>query len=304
MSRIRILICCALLFCSICACATQSRTFNLADDVLVIRELESEASRALAAKDIDRLASLYAENAALFYADSPMVSGKDAIRDTWKTVLARPNFAMSTALSKIETSASGDLGFTRGLYSITVNDADGKPVTDSGEYVLVYGRQADGGWKIVADSGSAGLRIHSLPKSPDRRQQPASQIGPLIGLASLFSGLVFLLGMPVVAAALVWKWYRSRKLPAGLPIAIAMVLVFWIAATLLWRYITTHYWNMAFMTALQAAGDAARFGHPIEHTAEVLVVDLAIFSTFLALAAGAITFAVQRLWMRHSRRAV
>jgi ketosteroid isomerase-like protein len=265
--------------------------------------MEAVAAKALAAKDLGGLVALYADDAALFYADSPMVAGKDAIRVTWKSILDRPDSAMSTDLLEVEISDRGDLGFTRGFYSITMKDANGKPVTDAGEYAVVYKKLPDRKWRIIADNGSSDLRVHSLPKSPDRRRQPASPIAPLIGLASLFCGIGFLFGMPVVAAAYVWKYYRSRAVPTGLLVAIAMVLVFWTAATQLWRHFAAHYWNMSFMTALQAAGDAARYGHPVEHTAEVLVVNLLIFSTLLASAAGGITFAVRRLWLKHFRPA-
>jgi ketosteroid isomerase-like protein len=303
MSNFRILLCCAVLLCSFFGCKTQPPPADRAEDERAIRELETEASKAIADKDLDRLVSLYADGAALFYADSPMVAGKDAIRQTWKSIFARPGFAMSAGPLKVVASGSGGLGFSRGFYSMTTKDANGRPLTDTGEYVVVYKKLPDGRWKIIADSGSADLRVHSVPKSPDRRQQPASQIAPLIGLVSLLSGFGFLFGMPVIAAAFAWKCYRSRKLPRGLPVAIAMVLVFWLAATQLWRHFAAHYWNMSFMTALQAAGDAAQYGHPIEHTAEVLVVNLLIFSTLLAVAAGAITLAVQHLWTKRRRPA-
>jgi ketosteroid isomerase-like protein len=302
MINFRMLTCCILLFCFPYGCATRSMAVNRAEDERAVREIEAEISRALAARDLDHMMALYAEGAALYYEDRPMIGGKDAIHEVWKSLHARPGFGMSTELLNVEISGRSDLGFTRGSYSMTMNDANGAPTAGTGEYVLVYGKQSDGKWKIIAENGDGSLRIHSLPKSPDRRQQPASQIAPLIGLAGLFSGMGFLFGMPVIAAAFAWKYYRSRKLPTGLSVAIVMILVFWVAATQLWRYVTAHYWNMSFMTALEAAGDAARFGHPIEHTAEVLVVDLVIFSTLLAFAAGAITFAVCRLRMSHSRR--
>ena len=303
MRRFRTLTCCILLLGCACGCATRSTAVSRAEDERAIRRIETEISEALAAKDLDRIVALYADGAAIFYEDRPMIGGKEAIHEIWKSLLVRPGFVMSAELQRVDISDRGDRAFTRGSYSLTVNDANGSPAASTGEYVLVYEKQSDGNWKIIAENGDAGLRIHSLPKSPDRRQQPASQIAPLIGLACLFSGIGFLFGMPVVAAAFAWNYYRSRKLPRGLLVVIFMLLVFWIAATQLWRYVTAHYWNMSFMTALQAAGDAARFGHLIEHTAEVLVVDIVIFSTLLAFAAGTITFAVQRLWMKYSRRA-
>ena len=77
-----------------------------------------------------------------------------------------------------------------------------------------------------------------------------------------------------------------------------MLIVFFAIAALLWRRFATHYWNLSFLTALHAAGDAARYGHPVEHTAEVLLVNLLIFSTLSAVAAGAISGAARHLWVR------
>jgi hypothetical protein len=168
----------------------------------------------------------------------------------------------------------------------------------------VYKKQPDGRWKVFADSGHSEFRIHSLPKSPDRRQQPASAIGPLIGLACFLSGIWFLLGMPVVVAVLAWKGRRNGRISAGLLIAGFMLIVFWGTAALLWRYIATHVWNFSFMTALRAAGDAATYGHPIEHTAEVLLANVLIFSTLSAAAAGAISGGLRHLWIRRRRLAV
>jgi ketosteroid isomerase-like protein len=244
------------------------------------------------------LVSLYADDAALFYADNPMVAGKDAIRETWKAIFAGPGFAMSTELLKVEISSSGDSVFAHGAYNTVMNGATSKPVTDEGEYAVVYKKNPDGKWKIVADNGNSDLRAHSLPKSPDRRQHPVSSLAPLLGLACLFSGLWFLFGMPLVLAVFARKCFQSHKLPTGFLVSVVMIIVFFASAVLLWRHFATHYWNLSFLTALQAAGDAARYGHPVEHTAEVLLVNLLIFSTLSAAAAGAITGAVRHLWVR------
>jgi uncharacterized protein (TIGR02246 family) len=296
--------CCVVLLSSIFGFANQSIPDNRAEDERMLREMEIEASRALVAKDLDHLISLYADDASIFYADNRAVTGKAAIRETWRTILVKPGFAMSTEPLKVQVSDSGDLAFIHGAYTMTMDDAMGKSISDKGEYVVVYKKQPDGKWKVFADSGNSDFRVHSLPKSPDRRQQPASSIGPLVGLACFFSGIWFLFGMPVVVAVLVWKCWRNRKFSAGLLVAVVMVIVFFGSATLLWRHFATHLWNFSFMTALHAAGDAATYGHPIEHTAEVLLANLLIFSTLSAAAAGAITGALQRLWIRHRRLAV
>ena len=304
MSQFRILMCSVALLSLVCSCANQSAPDNRPEDERLIRDMETMASEAVAAKDLGHMVSLYADNASLFYADHPMVAGEDAIRETWKAIFANPGFTMSTKPLKVEFSRNGDLAFAHGAYTVTMNGATGRPTTDRGEYAVVYKRQPDGKWKIVADNGNSDLRAHSLPKSPDRRQQPPSPAAPLIGLASLFSSLWFLLGMPIVFAVFAWKYFVSRKLSTGFLVSAVMLIVFLAVAALLWRHFATYYWNLPFLTALDAAVDAAKYGHPIEHTAEVLLANLLIVSTLSSALAGAITGGVRHLWSRHRRPAM
>ena len=126
-------------------------------------------------------------------------------------------------------------------------------------------------------------------------------MAPLIGMACLLSGLWFLIGMPVVLAIYAYRYRRTRRLPSGLLVAAVMLIVFYVSATLLWREFAFHYWRQSFLTALDASVNAAKYGHPIEHTAEVLLVWLLIVSTLSAVAAGAVTGAVRHVWARHHR---
>jgi amino acid transporter len=126
-------------------------------------------------------------------------------------------------------------------------------------------------------------------------------MAPLIGMACLLSGLWFLIGMPVVVVVYADKCRRTRRLPTGLLVAAVMLIVFYVSAALLWREFARHYWHQSFLTALDASVNAAKYGHEVEHTAEVLVVWLLIVSTFSAVAAGAVTGAVRHLWIKHRR---
>lgn len=51
-------------------------------------------------------------------------------------------------------SASGELGYTYGIYSVKPKDAD---TVIYGSYVTVWRRQPDGKWKFVLHSGNEGL---------------------------------------------------------------------------------------------------------------------------------------------------
>ena len=68
------------------------------------------------------------------------------------SLLKMENFVLSFAPTHIEASKGGDLGFSHGTYTATLTDPKtGKPAIESGKYVCLYRRQADGAWKAILD---------------------------------------------------------------------------------------------------------------------------------------------------------
>jgi uncharacterized protein (TIGR02246 family) len=150
---------CIVLLSLISGCAKQTVPDTRAEDERVIRELEIEGLKALETKDLEREMSLFSEDALALYPNIPLLTGKDAIRESWRANFARPGFAMSGQPLKVEVSRSGDLAYVRGIYTMTVNDAKGKPITDKGKYIVVYKKQPDGKWKLAVDSGNSDLPV-------------------------------------------------------------------------------------------------------------------------------------------------
>jgi len=124
-------------------------------DVKAIRDLEAATVQAFAAKDLDKVAAFYADDASGLYADSPVLNGVPAIMASWKPQLADKNFSVTWASDKVEIAKSGDLGYSQGSVTQTMTDPKTKKVlTVKGKYVTVFKKQADGSWKAVADIGN------------------------------------------------------------------------------------------------------------------------------------------------------
>jgi ketosteroid isomerase-like protein len=49
---------------------------------------------------------------------------------------------------------SGDMGYTWGHFEGHSKDASGNSVTNTGRYITIWRRQADGQWKVVLDAGA------------------------------------------------------------------------------------------------------------------------------------------------------
>jgi len=134
-------------------------------DVKAITDTEVQANQAWASKDADKVMAFYADDALLMTPGAEAVTGKDAIRAELKQMLADPAVSLTFQSSKVDVAKSGDLGYTAGTYKLTVTDpATHKPITDHGNYVTTFRKQADGSWKAVADIASSAVPPMPPPK--------------------------------------------------------------------------------------------------------------------------------------------
>ena len=93
-------------------------------------------------------AGLFTDQGTMMPANEPAVVGRDAIQAWMK---AYPPITAFTSVVD-ELSGVGDLAYIRGHYVVTVMPPGAKAaVTDSGKFITVNRRQADGQWLIVAD---------------------------------------------------------------------------------------------------------------------------------------------------------
>ena len=120
-------------------------------EAAAIRAAEDEALKIAQAKDAERWASVYADDARVFPPNALLVTGKEAIRKLFAELFASPGFEIDWEVTRVEVSRAGDLGYVVGTHKVTVNDAEGNPVTDRGKWIAIWKKQADGTWKCIED---------------------------------------------------------------------------------------------------------------------------------------------------------
>lgn len=148
---------CATLLALTASCADMHRSMmaERADtreaDVRAVKDVEIAWSKDCAAKDPEKFASYYAEDALLLLPGAPIITGREAVRNAMKPLMTDPNFALQFSSNKAEASKGGDLVYTVGAYTMTITGPDKKPVTDKGKYTTVFKKQADASWKAAVD---------------------------------------------------------------------------------------------------------------------------------------------------------
>jgi ketosteroid isomerase-like protein len=85
------------------------------------------------------------------YPDAPSRVGKEQIQAGMKP--AFDNYTLRIVIGKDpEVRVFGELGFMRGIYTLTmIPKAGGETINYDGKYLTILEKQANGSWKILRD---------------------------------------------------------------------------------------------------------------------------------------------------------
>jgi ketosteroid isomerase-like protein len=113
-------------------------------------ECDSLLLEALTRGELETAVALYEPNASFVEESGEVAVGREKIREILKGYIAiKGKF---TVKSRSILSGDGSLALTGLKWSATGTDADGKPITMSGNSTEVVRRQSDGTWLFVIDN--------------------------------------------------------------------------------------------------------------------------------------------------------
>ena len=118
--------------------------------------LNADKEWAVAAEsgDIERLLPFWTDDAAIYFPNAPIVSGKEAIRQFVTVNRQKPGFSLTWVPTEAVVSVSGDIGYTTGKGQLSINDAEGNLITRQTNYVCIWEKQTDGSWKCSVESSN------------------------------------------------------------------------------------------------------------------------------------------------------
>ena len=106
---------------------------------------ESSFAASMAKRDFDAFSS-HVSPEAIFFGDTTVMRGKEAVLNGWRPFFQKPDAPFSWKPDVIEVLQSGNLAISNG----PVFDPGGKKV---GNFSSIWRREPDGAWKIIFDKG-------------------------------------------------------------------------------------------------------------------------------------------------------
>jgi uncharacterized protein (TIGR02246 family) len=165
-----------------CASCKNEPPDTRAVDERAIRQADAATLKAAQANDVNAVVANYADDAFWLPPNSPLVHGKVAIREGWAKLMGNPGFTIDWQINTLEVGRAGDLAYTIYAYQMTLNGANGKPITDQGKDLVVWKKQPDGAWKMAAETFNSDSPIpqqktpgtkHKMTKHRARKRKTA-----------------------------------------------------------------------------------------------------------------------------------
>lgn len=139
------------------ACQQQAATGLSSEDEAAIRAVMEKALAIGNAADKDFEAyvdTYYADDGTVMPPNMPAVSGRAAMVAFFQAYPPYEDFETEI----VQMEGQGGLAYVRGTYSMNIMFPGAEaPVKDSGKYIEIWKKQADGGWKVYFDIFNSDL---------------------------------------------------------------------------------------------------------------------------------------------------
>jgi uncharacterized protein (TIGR02246 family) len=129
-------------------CAKE-RKAEVAELKLAIEAVNARFADAFSRRDVAAIGQLYAPDAEAYPPGLAPVSGRAAIQDMWKGLLAMPVGRIQ--LTTVEVDGNGETAFETGRYTLLGSNGS---TMDEGKYIVIWKRDPDG-WKLYRDMWSS-----------------------------------------------------------------------------------------------------------------------------------------------------
>ena len=102
--------------------------------------------------DVDEFITYFADDPVFLPFEAPRIDGVEAIHEFVTGLTQMPGFSLSWEATSAHVSEDATLGYSLGTFEMTLDDAEGNPTSIEGKYLTVWQKQADGQWKVTADT--------------------------------------------------------------------------------------------------------------------------------------------------------
>lgn len=124
-----------------------SSRVNMEAEKNELLEADRAWSAAASSNNIERSLHFWTDDAVIYFPGQPAISGKAGIRKFITKNRSNPAFSISWTPQEGTVAESGELGYTRGIFQVSLPGPQGAAINRSGNYLYIWRKQDNGSWK-------------------------------------------------------------------------------------------------------------------------------------------------------------
>lgn len=122
-----------------------------------LKAIEAGWEKDYQARDVNKAVAHYSNDAAVANPGMALASDEVSRKMAISEFLSDPSMKVTFASDRVGVAQSGEMAYTRGHYAIeSIDPKTGKFKSETGSYLTVWKKQADGSWKAVEDFVTPG----------------------------------------------------------------------------------------------------------------------------------------------------
>jgi uncharacterized protein (TIGR02246 family) len=158
------------LVCVLLVGCNQPQKFDAAAVKAKIDAVSKASEQANLKGDVATAAGYYTEDAVMLVPNMPVVKGRAEIEKTMKAWMQSETKLKEITFTTTSVEGEGDYAVQLGRYFQTFETA-GKVSADTGKFVTVWKKQADGSWKMAYDIWNTDIPAPALPPEPEAKKK-------------------------------------------------------------------------------------------------------------------------------------
>lgn len=135
--------------------AVEEEVMDMTQVRQAIEEANVKFGEAVRMADAAALADLYTDDARLLPPNSEIITGEEGIEAFWGGGLQMG--IREAVLTTVDVLGMGDVVCEIGKYDLTIQPEGQEEVKDSGKYLVIWKKAADGTWKLHVDIWNTSL---------------------------------------------------------------------------------------------------------------------------------------------------